>query len=71
MPDMIGYSSRPLKDITDGVCNSGRVCMTISDMTYIGGGYWGSAHAGETVKGEVRERCIQVYVASSVDSPLP
>jgi hypothetical protein len=31
----------------------------------------GSAHAGETVKGEVRERCIQVYVASSVDSPLP
>jgi hypothetical protein len=21
---------------------------------------WGSAHAGETVKGEVRERCIQV-----------
>jgi hypothetical protein len=27
----------------------------------------GSAHAGETVKGEVMERCIQVYVASSVD----
>jgi hypothetical protein len=31
----------------------------------------GSAHAGETVKGEARERCIQVYVAYSVDSPLP
>jgi hypothetical protein len=31
----------------------------------------GSGHAGETVKGDVRERCIHVYVASSVDSPLP
>jgi hypothetical protein len=31
----------------------------------------GSAHDGETVKGEVRERCIQVLLTSSVDSPLP